>query len=124
MALAGFPADRVPRLYYAKGCFYALTGAPPFRHLVVPMGQALTYSGAFTLDLAGYGKFGPDRVEWVEDRDYSVAPDRAAAFARAIRTYYPELDERRIHPSYAGIRPGTSPGDPKILSPFEGERRG
>ena len=112
VALAGFPPERVPRLYYAKGCFYALTGPPPFRHLVVPMGKALTDSGGFTLDLAGYGKFGPDRVEWVEDRDYSVAPDRAAAFAGGIRTYYPELDERRIHPSYAGIRPGISPGDP------------
>lgn len=112
LRLAGYPAARVPRVYFAKGCFYALRGKPPFSRVIAPLGGSLAGGGAFTLDLAGQGKFGPD-VEWVGERDYSVPADRAPAFGRVIRRYYPAFDESRIHPSYAGIRVRVSgPGEP------------
>ena len=121
LRLEGFPAALVPDIYEAKGCYYALAGKAPFRHLIVPMGETRALGGAFTLDLAGNGRFGPD-LEWVSGGDYSVAPDRAAQFSLAIRRYFPSFDETRIHPSYSGIRlrttgPGEPLGDWVVLGP-------
>lgn len=94
----------VPHVRYAKGCFYTCTGPADFRHLIVPLGQTLSEGGAFTFDLAGVGRFGPD-LEWVDSRDYSVAVDRHVQFARAIGRYRPFFDPSRLHPGYSGIRP-------------------
>jgi L-2-hydroxyglutarate oxidase LhgO len=57
-----------------------------------------------TLDLDGTTRFGPD-VEWVDRIDYAVAEDRADAFARAIREYWPDLPDGALAPGFAGIRP-------------------
>ena len=62
-----------------------------------------------TLDLAGQARFGPD-VEWLggsEARraDYEVDPGRAERFYAAIRRYWPDLEEGRLHADFAGIRP-------------------
>ena len=113
LALSGYPAARVPRVHYPKGVCYALTGATPFRHLVVSMGETMAAGAGFTLDLAGRGRFGPDVFEWPEEIDYSFGPDRAASFGHAIRRFYAEFDESRLHPSYAAIRPRIAgPGQP------------
>lgn len=102
----------VPTIHFAKGCFYGLTGRAPFRHLIVPMGATLSEGGAFTLDLAGQGRFGPD-LEWVNTRDYSVASNRHQQFATAIRRYFPSFDPSGLQPGYSGIRPRlTGPGEP------------
>lgn len=104
--LAGYPADLLPRLHLAHGSFYAWQARAPFRHLVMPLGDTLRGGGAFTLDLAGQGRFGP-LLQWVDQRDYRVVPDAAARFAAAIRRYWPQVDEARLAPSYAGIQPRT-----------------
>lgn len=57
-----------------------------------------------TLDLGGQAKFGPD-VEWIEAPDYTVDPARAARFAEGIRRWWPALDDTRLAPGYAGVRP-------------------
>lgn len=112
LGLKGNPDLEIPRIYEAKGCYYALAGKAPFAHLIVPLGETLALGGAFTLDIAGNGRFGPD-LEWVSGGDYSVPADRAPQFASGIRRYFPTLDEARIHPSYAGIRLRTTgPGEP------------
>ena len=49
--------------------------------------------GAFTIDSAGQGKFGPTS-RWSTHIDYSVDERRRCRFATAIRRYYPEMKER------------------------------
>lgn len=112
---------QIPPIHHAKGSFFSWRGAPPFARLIVPVLRTLENGGAFTLDLARRGKFGPD-VEWTEGIDYTVDPRRAAHFIAAIRRYYPDLAADRLVPDYAGIRPrvqgpGDPPGDWRILGP-------
>ena len=60
-----------------------------------------------TLDLAGQARFGPD-VQWVEDLDYRIEPERAEGFYAAIRRYWPALPDASLQPAYTGIRPKIS----------------
>jgi L-2-hydroxyglutarate oxidase LhgO len=111
-SIEGFPAQHIPQVRYAKGSYFALTGAAPCARLIYPAPTSDGHLGIhMTLDLAGAARFGPD-MEWVEDIDYAVDPDRAFGFADAIRLYLPQLDARRLQPAYAGIRPKLSqPGE-------------
>jgi L-2-hydroxyglutarate oxidase LhgO len=61
-----------------------------------------------TLDLAGQVRFGPD-VSWLDSVDYSFDNRRAESFYRAIRTYYPDLQDDALVPGYTGIRPKLAP---------------
>ena len=106
----GLPA--VPRDYLCKGNYFTLTGRMPFRHLVYPVPVAAGLGVHYTLDLGGRGRFGPD-VEWVDAVDYTVDPRRGDSFYGAIRRYWPGLEDGRLEPAYAGIRPKIQgPGDP------------
>ena len=110
--IEGFPAERIPKSWLARGCYFSLSGRTPFRRLVYPLPEPGGLGVHLTLDLAGQARFGPD-VEWVEGIDYSVDPGRAEAFAASIRRYWPGLDPARLTPAYAGIRPKLSgPGMP------------
>ena len=106
LSLTGLPPQFVPTVHYALGRFLSWSGRPPFGRIVVPLGDRLANGGAFTLDAAGRGKFGGDLV-WVDEIDYRVPADLAAKFVTAIRGYWPEVDESRLSPDYAGIRPRT-----------------
>jgi L-2-hydroxyglutarate oxidase LhgO len=111
-SIEGFPARHIPDIQYAKGSYFALAGASPFSHLIYPAPPSGGHLGIhMTLDLSGAARFGPD-MEWVEKIDYQVDPRRAADFAEAIKAYWPQLDEARLSPAYAGIRPKLSrPGE-------------
>jgi L-2-hydroxyglutarate oxidase LhgO len=98
------PLAAVPRIDFAKGNFFSYAGAPPFQTLIVPIGDTLAAGGAFTLDIGGQGKFGPD-LEWVGNVDYAVDAARAATFAAGIRRFFPAFDAQRLTPNYSGIRP-------------------
>ncbi len=107
-SIEGFPAQHIPAVRYAKGSYFALSGASPFTRLVYPAPRAGGHLGIhLTVDLAGAARFGPD-TEWVDAIDYAVDPQRAASFAEVIREYWPGLDARRLYPAYAGIRPKIS----------------
>jgi L-2-hydroxyglutarate oxidase LhgO len=110
--IEGFPAERVPREFYAKGNYYSLAGRPPFSRLVYPVPEPGGLGVHVTLDLAGQARFGPD-VEWVDRIDYQVDPRRAERFYAAIRRYWPGLPDGALAPGYAGIRPKISgPAEP------------
>jgi L-2-hydroxyglutarate oxidase LhgO len=101
------PSSSIPARYLAKGYYFSLSGRSPFRHLVYPIANSAGLGTHVTLDLQGCARFGPD-VQWVESIDYTFEPERKAAFAQAIRLYYPALDDARLQPAYTGMRPKIS----------------
>lgn len=110
--IEGFPARHRPVTRFAKGCYFSYGGRTRFSHLIYPLPEPGGLGTHLTLDMAGRARFGPD-VEWVDELDYSVDPDRRPGFAAAIRRYWPGVEEDRLQPDYAGIRPKLSkPGEP------------
>lgn len=121
--LEGFPSDRVPRQWLAKGNYFTLTPMPPFGRLIYPVPEPGGLGVHLTLDLGGRARFGPD-VEWIEAMDYTVDPARGERFYAAIRRYWPELPDDALEPGYAGIRPklgpkGSPPQDFVIQGPAD-----
>ena len=111
--LDGLDQSLVPKGHNAKGNYYTLMGARPFKHLVYPVPEEGGLGVHVTIDLGGQVKFGPDvewipDVKWTDELDYDVDPRRADAFYDAIRSYYPGLEDGAIEPGYAGIRPKLS----------------
>ncbi|MGI9418994.1 MAG: NAD(P)/FAD-dependent oxidoreductase [Geminicoccaceae bacterium] len=105
--LDGLDPALVPKAQFAKGNYYTLVGARPFKHLVYPVPEEGGLGVHVTIDLGGQVKFGPD-VEWIDELNYDVDPRRADAFYDAVRSYYPGLKDGAIEPGYAGIRPKLS----------------
>ena len=105
----GLHAQHVPQARYAKGSYFALTGASPFDCLVYPAPVDAWLGVHLTLDLGGQARFGPD-LEWLdvdtpEQIDYGVDARRGAAFVDAIRRYWPGLPDGALQPAYSGVRP-------------------
>ena len=104
----GLATGLIPTPFYAKGSYFSLAGAAPFRHLVYPVPEAAGLGVHLTLDMGGQAKFGPD-VQWVDNpTDLDVHPQRADAFYAAVRQYWPSLADGALQPAYAGIRPKIS----------------
>lgn len=104
------PPYAAPSTYFAKGHYFALSGRAPFRHLVYPMPSGSWLGVHFTRDTAGRGKFGPD-FDWRDAIGYEFEDAdgaRRAAFAQAIKRFWPGLPDDALHPDYTGIRPKTS----------------
>lgn len=110
--IEGYPADKAPPEFYAKGNYYSLIGRSPFSRLVYPVPEPGGLGVHVTIDLGGQARFGPD-VEWIERIAYDVDPRRAERFYAAIRRYWPQLPDGALAPGYAGIRPKIAgPKDP------------
>lgn len=95
---------RPPETYYAVGQYYALAGRSPFSRHIYPMPDGAWLGLHVTVDIGGRCKFGPD-IEWIPEIDYSFDETKLKKFLGFIRTYYPGLDETRLHADYTGIRP-------------------
>jgi L-2-hydroxyglutarate oxidase LhgO len=95
---------RPPETYYAKGQYYALSGASPFKRHIYPMPAGAWLGLHATVDIGGRCKFGPD-IEWTPEIDYSFQPEKLEKFLDFIRSYYPGLDASRLHADYTGVRP-------------------
>ena len=110
--IVGLDARHIPPLYFARGCYFSISGRAPFSRLIYPMPNEAGLGVHLTLDLSGQARFGPD-VEWVQSINYDVDPRRAESFYSAIREYWPALPDGALQPAYAGIRPKLSgPGEP------------
>jgi len=116
-----YPQDRVPRLVLARGNYFGYAGRPVFSRLVYPAPRIDGGLGTHvTLDLAGRMRFGPD-VEWIDEENYNVNPERAKSFYASIRRYWPALPDNSLQPDYAGVRPKlTGPGEPAADFMIEG----
>jgi len=111
-SIEGFPNAVVPPLHYAKGNYFTLAGKAPFSHLIYPLPGKASLGTHYTRDLGGQGRFGPD-VQWVDEIDYAVDPQRGQSFYAAIRRYWPGLADGALNPAYSGIRPKVqAPGEP------------
>jgi L-2-hydroxyglutarate oxidase LhgO len=98
------PSWNVPTSRYARGHYYTYSGNHRFSHLIYPIASTDGLGVHATLDLAGQVKFGPD-VQWIDSVDYTFDDSRFNDFVTSIRTYFPDLDEAKLHPSYTGVRP-------------------
>jgi L-2-hydroxyglutarate oxidase LhgO len=103
-AIEGFPAARIPKLYFAKGSYFALAGKPPFKLLVYPPPIPGALGLHYKRDLGGRAHFGPD-LQWVDEETYDVDPDRADAFYARVREFWPGLPDGALSPDFAGVRP-------------------
>ncbi|MFG6489531.1 NAD(P)/FAD-dependent oxidoreductase [Roseateles sp. BYS78W] len=102
----GAPA---PRLRFARGHYFSLTGRAPFSRLIYPLPVDGGLGVHLTLDLGGQARFGPD-VQWLPDADpamlnYAVDPALAPAFEAEVHAYWPGLPPGALQPAYSGIRP-------------------
>jgi L-2-hydroxyglutarate oxidase LhgO len=112
-----------PETYFAKGQYYALSGASPFKRHIYPMPQGAWLGLHATVDIGGRCKFGPD-IAWIPEIDYTFEPEKLAQFLDFIRSYYPGLDVDRLHPDYTGIRPKIyREGEPVPDFAFHGSER-
>ena len=123
LSLADMPREAVPPIHYAKGNYFSLAGRTPFSRLIYPVPEDGGLGIHLTLDLQGRARFGPD-VQWIRFPEYDVDPARAAAFAPAIRTYWPGLPDNALQPAYAGVRaklsgPGGAAADFVIAAPAD-----
>ncbi|WOC15776.1 NAD(P)/FAD-dependent oxidoreductase [Pseudochrobactrum sp. MP213Fo] len=100
----GLAAEHVPPLHLAKGSYFSAIGKNPFSHLIYPVPVDGGLGVHLTLDLNGQMRFGPD-VEWIDEVDYAVDPQRGSDFYAAIRSYWPDLPDGSLQASYSGIRP-------------------
>ncbi len=104
--------QRIPQRHLAKAHYFAYQGKSPFNHLVYPLPSGGGLGIHATNDLSGAARFGPD-ITWVDSIDYDFDVSRKADFVKAIRSYFPGLDEDKLTPAYTGIRPKLGePGAP------------
>lgn len=112
LAIDGVREQAVPQTFYAKGCYFRLSGRTPFHRLIYPVPVPGGLGTHLTLDLNGQARFGPD-VEWVDVLNYDINSARVDEFYCSVRRYWPGLAAQSLTPDYAGIRPKiVGPGEP------------
>lgn len=103
--ISGYPQQRVPPLHFAAGHYYRIRGNKvPFSRLVYPLPGRSGLGVHLGFDTAGLPRFGPD-VRFLEREDYQFDDSRRAAFAAAIREWWPALRDEDLLPDFVGIRP-------------------
>ena len=105
--MAGLDIDTLGyRLHYCKGDYFGYAGNSPVGRLVYPVPhEHLTGLGVHaTLNLGGQLRFGPD-TEFVDRLEYTVDAGKRDAFFRSACKIIDGLDEVRLMPDMAGIRP-------------------
>lgn len=111
--IEGFPRETIPPLHYGKGVYFRLSGKAPFSRLIYPPPIPGALGTHYRRDLGGQAVFGPD-LQFVDEIDYSVDPERAGEFYAYIRKFWPALPDGALAPDYAGIRPKLhGPGEPQ-----------
>ena len=103
--IAGLSDDFRPKLYFAKGQYFAYGARSPFSRLIYPLPKKDAQGIHVTHDLSGRLRLGPD-INFVSDPGaLDVDVGARAKFAAAAKDYWPSLDESHLYPDYAGMRP-------------------
>ena len=110
-AMAGLDIDRLGyRLYYCKGDYFRIHGAPPIKHLVYPVPKGGGLGIHATPDLSGSVKIGPNAY-YVDKLDYRVTTN-VEDFRADVGRYLPTVLDMNIQEDSSGIRPKLQgPGD-------------
>lgn len=103
----GYPFDRIPPRFLAKGNYFSVSGATPFSHLIYPVPVEGGLGVHVTLDLSGRMRLGPD-LHWVDEIDYTPDPHLKDQFYTAVRSFWPQVMTRELSCTYSGIRPKIS----------------
>jgi L-2-hydroxyglutarate oxidase LhgO len=107
-SLRGLDGKTIPVAYFARGHYFTVSGASPFRRLIYPLPSRDGLGIHVALDLGGNLRFGPD-VSFSQTPSYVFDESRAAHFYRAIRSYYPGLPDGALQPGFVGVRPKLAP---------------
>ena len=107
-SLRGLPGKTIPTAYFARGHYFTVSGASPFRRLIYPLPGRDGLGIHVALDLGGNLRFGPD-VTFSPTPSYVFDESRAASFYPAIRSYYPGLPDDALQPGFVGVRPKLAP---------------
>ena len=86
-----------------KGNYFSYQGKNPFSHLIYPLPNKYGLGIHSTSSMDGALKFGPD-VDF-DLNSYTVNPDLKEKFLTSIRSWWPNIDDKKLIPDYAGIRP-------------------
>ena len=112
--IKGVSKEHIPRLYLCKGDYFTYSGPSPFEHLIYPIPEA-NHMGLgihSTVDIGGQTRFGPDAT-YVKELNYNIDASKGQKIFQAIQKYFPGIDNSKLHPAYAGIRPKIAgPGEP------------
>ncbi len=103
-AIGGYELRHLPPRFLAKGSYCDVAGKSPFSHLIYPIPVPGALGVHVTLDLQGNARLGPD-IEWVDEEKYAVSDAIIAEFAGACEGFWPDVGNRKLTASYAGIRP-------------------
>lgn len=103
-AIDGVPAQTIPEINFARGCYFVLQNRRPFKRLIYPLPGEYEKAVHVSPDMSGTLRFGPD-TEFVDTVDYTVDPGRADFFYRAARRFWPAIADGDLVPGYAGVRP-------------------
>lgn len=119
----GLTHDMIPPTFFAKGNYFGVSGATPFKRLIYPMPVSGGLGVHVTLDLAGRMRLGPD-VHWVSGVDYARDESMLQQFYQSVATYWPAVQDRELHWTYSGVRPKISgPHDPVADFQIQGPRQ-
>eukprot|EP01041_Mallomonas_annulata_P002355 gene2355-4570_t len=90
----GFPKNKIPFMFYSKGCYFKLKGPSPFSRLVYPVPSQGGLGVHATIDLSGSAKFGPD-VTWM--RPVATAATATASLSTPMTTgHYTSMTDNDI----------------------------
>ena len=103
-SIEGLLKQHIPAIHYCRGHYFSYQGKSPFKQLIYPVPTAHGLGIHASLNIAGQLKFGPD-TQYIDQIDYQVDPALKASFVTAITKYFPSVDESKLQPDYAGIRP-------------------
>jgi L-2-hydroxyglutarate oxidase LhgO len=107
-SLRGLDGKTIPTPYFARGHYFTVSGASPFRRLIYPLPGPDGLGIHVALDLGGNLRFGPD-VSFSPSPSYAFDESRAGTFYRAVRSYYPGLADGALQPGFVGVRSKLAP---------------
>lgn len=97
--------SNLKKIKYVKGHYYKLNHkTPPFNKLIYPVPNKLGLGIHYTLDINGYGKFGPDTI-LVNDLSYDFVHNVKQYFFDEISKYFDNFEIHDLSEDYTGIRP-------------------
>ena len=103
-SIPDIPEKAIPKTCYVKGQYFSYLGKSPFSHLIYPLPDEHGLGIHATIDQAGQLRFGPD-TQACESVDYRFDEGRKGEFVKAIRRWFPDLDENQLQSGFVGVRP-------------------